>query len=142
MDVNGASSGTQWTATIGVTLPIFDRLVNYSNARSNAHLRSAAEASQVQEERQALGTYETQRRTFEIAVASAVARERTLEIARRIYRDSLLRFRSGRASSNDLLLDETRLTSSETLANQGWASAHMALAGFCHSVGRRLAGCL
>lgn len=137
----GSTQGPGWTATVGVTLPLFDRLIDYSTARSSVYLRGAAEAAQVGTERLAKSEYETGRDSFEIAVRSAVARERTLGLSERLFRDSVLRFKSGRASSNDLLLDETRLTTSETLATQSWATAHLSLARFCHSLGRSIASC-
>jgi outer membrane protein TolC len=125
-----------------VTLPIFDRLVNYSNGRSSAYLREAAQSAQVQVERAAQSESEASRSSFEISVRSAVAREKTLVMARRLYQDSLQRLQAGRSSSNDVLVDETRATTAENLANQGWASAHLAWIRLCHGVGLRLDACL
>ncbi len=132
---------TQWTGSVGATLPLFDRLLNYSSAKAESYMRSAADASLEQVRRDAKVDWESARLTFQTSLHSALTRDRTLVTSRRLYQDNLKRFQGGRASANDLALDRGRLFDSELLAIQGWAAVHVAYARYCHSRGLRIASC-
>jgi outer membrane protein TolC len=137
----GAPNGTAWQGAFTVTLPIFDRLVNLSNARSQVHLVRQAEFQKVEIERNADAQVNATRQSLLRAVTSAAERETTLSKSQNLYQDSLRRFQNGRADTNEMLLDQTRVLDTELLAISGWSEAHLALARFCHSLGKRITEC-
>ena len=137
----GLEWGPAYTGTVSLTIPLFDRLVNYSNSRVQAAVRDVAEQKLEQARRDTLGEWEAASRSFRVAVDSARARERTLTTARQLYKDNLSRFRAGKATANDLSIDESRLSDSETFAVDGWAAAHLAYSRVCHALGRSVESC-
>lgn len=137
----GNPNGLSWFGTLGVTFPLFDHLVNLSNARSESHVMKQAEAQKTEVERAAPATFASARQSLIASVLSARERQNTLIESRGLYEDSLRRFQSGRSDSNELLLDQERLLDSELLAVAGWAEAHVALARFCHELGKTLSEC-
>lgn len=132
---------TQWTAGVGVTIPLFDQLTRYSAAQAQSYVRAGAEQSLEQTRRDALADWTSARQGFEIALESAVNRDRTLGTSGRIFDENLKRFQAGRINANDLALDQNRLYEAELLAVQGWATAHLQFARVCHSMGKRVRDC-
>ena len=59
-----------------------------------------------------------------------------------LYEDNIKRFRAGRISANDLILDQNRVFDSELLAIEGWGDLHLNLSKFCHSIGMLVSECL
>jgi outer membrane protein TolC len=137
----GVPNGPAWQGAFLVTLPLFDHLVNLSNARSQAHLIREAEFEKVQVERNADAEVTAARLGLARAVKSALERETTLTKSVNLYQDSLRRFQNGRADTNEMLLDQTRVLDTELLAISGWSDAHLAFARFCHSLGKRISEC-
>lgn len=137
----GVPNGSAWQGAFLITLPLFDRLVNLSNARSQAHLIREAEFEKVQVERNADAEITAARQGLARAVKSAIEREATLSKSVNLYQDSLRRFQNGRADTNEMLLDQTRVLDTELLAISGWSDAHLAFARFCHSLGKRISEC-
>jgi outer membrane protein TolC len=125
-----------------VSLPIFDRLVNLSNGRAQAHLVRQAAFQQVEVERNADAQVSAAKQSLLRAVTSANERETTLSKSMNLYQDSLRRFQNGRADTNEMLLDQTRVLDTELLAISGWSEAHLSLARFCHSLGKRITECV
>ncbi len=91
--------------------------------------------------RKARQDFESAKRGFDLALASALARDKTASLSRKLYQDNLLRFRKGLANANELALDQRRLYESELSAIKGWNSAHTQYSKLCHSVGRRIREC-
>jgi outer membrane protein TolC len=137
----GPFGGPQWQGTLSVSLPFFDRLSLYSNARSQSFVKGAAEASLEQVHRDARSDWSIARQTFVTALGSAQVRDKTLSVSRRLYQDNLARFRNGRISADDLVLEQTRLFDSERLAVRGWASVHLAYSQLCKAQGLKLSEC-
>ncbi len=131
----GGPYATGWTATFTLTVPFFDRLTNYSTYKAQVYTRQIAELNLEQAERDARSEWTAAHSAFELAFRSALSRDKTLGISRKLYEDNLRRFQSGRISANDLVVDQTRLYDSELLAVQGWAAAHLAYARLRHSLG-------
>ena len=145
---NGVSSSVTdsggaygWNSAITVSLPFFDHLTTYSNARAQLYVRAAADVAVTQVERTAQAAWEAARDGFKIALDAAVARERTLGVSRRLYQDSLKRFQAGRITANDLVIDQRRLLDSELFSVQGWAAAHLAFPRLCHAFGKKITEC-
>lgn len=138
----GVPNGPAWLSTLTLTLPLFDRFTNLSNARAESAIERQAEIQRVEIERTALSQYEAARDSFKTLIHSAQDRESTLLKSKNLYRDSLRRFENGRSDTNELLIDQTRALDSELLAISGWAEAHTALSTLCHNLGQKLSECL
>jgi outer membrane protein TolC len=140
--VYGSSlGGTEWAASLAVTLPLFDHLQIYSDARAQAFVRGAAEQALEQVRRDARADWESARQVFVTGLATARSRDRTLGISRKLYSDALSRFKAGRINADDLALEQRRVFDSERLAVQGWASLHLAFERLCKARGLRLVEC-
>jgi len=69
-------------------------------------------------------------------------RERTQNLARKLFDDNFKRYQEGRTSVNELLIDQNRLFESQILANRGLHDFHQSLINFCQSQGLLLQPCL
>lgn len=135
------SEGDYWSARLTITVPLFDRLTNFSDYRANVHNKMAAEYDLEQVRRNARRDWESSKTAFDIALETAKTRESTLLTARNLYRDNLRRFHRGLTSANDLIVDQNRSANAELFAIRGWAQVHQSFTDMCHSLGRRLADC-
>jgi outer membrane protein TolC len=137
----GGVGAPQWAGTVGVQLPLFDRLSLYSDARERVFVRSSAELALEQVRRDARAEWDGARHVFVTSLDTARSRDRILGVSRKLYSDGLQRFRSGRISADELVLEQQRVYDSERLAVQGWATAHLAYSRLCKALGLRLAEC-
>lgn len=138
------SAGIQqpgWTATVGVTFPLFDHLTNYSSYRVQIYTRKIAEQNLEQTRRNSVAEWTSTRERFQLSLESALARSRVVSSSRKLYKDNLRRFQMGRIDANDLVVDQNRLSDSELLSIQGWATAHVDFMRLCHSLGQTLDQC-
>ncbi len=130
--------GPGWESLVTLKIPLFSGLDDYAQYRAKEAAREAAEVQNEQEKRNALSEQDLAQKNFIIARATALAREKTVEVARRLLNANLARFRIGRADANDLNVDQRRVTESELLAHQGWKDAHVALLRLYHAFGKSL----
>jgi outer membrane protein TolC len=145
--LEGSNSSTgagynQWIGGVTATIPLFDRLTNFSAARAQSATRQAAEIALDQAGREAQATWADARDEFRGTVTTALARDKTVAVSRKLFEDSLRRFRAGRAAANELNVDQQRLLDSEVFAVQGWSSAHIAYARLCRALGESVWTCL
>ena len=127
-----------YSTALTLTVPIFEGFKSY-----------AAYKIQQSTLREALIQAETVRRTapsevanfrvsFQAARDTALAREKTAVLAEHLFEDNRQRFRMGRATANDLAIDQNRLLEAELLAVDGWINAHLSLVRLCHSLGHSI----
>lgn len=135
-------AGTNWTGMLKLTVPLFDRLENFGSYRAAVHDLAKSEGELEQIRRLARMELELAQNAFDVSLKSALLRDKTLSVSRKLYQDNLLRFRKGLANANELSLDQTRLYDSELSAVRGWASVHTNFTKLCHAVGRRVGRCL
>jgi outer membrane protein TolC len=131
-----------WTAQLTISIPLFDQLTAYSAAKVQYYEEQKADVALELARRSAMADWSSAKSTFSTALTTALAREKTVQISRKLYSDSRSRFRLGRIDANDLSLDESRLSDSELLATAGWAQVHLALTQLCHSRGLSLSECI
>jgi len=139
--VTSGLDGTFWRGGVEATIPLFDRLSNYGKYKAQVHEVSSAELSFERVKRDLRSQFEANKGAFKISLETAVARDKILTMARKIYEDSLERYKRGIADANDLILDQQRLFDSETFAVRGWAEAHRTYTDYCHSLGLRVKNC-
>ena len=130
------------TATLSIVYPIFEHLTTVSRAREQAYTLASSEAKLVQIQRNAQAEWQSSQKSIKIALESAVARDHTALLSRKLYQDNLKRFQIGRISSNDLAIDQNRMYDAQLLAIQGWGVAHSHFTRYCHSLGYRVKYCL
>jgi len=129
------------SGTVGLSMPLFNGLHDYAEYGIQLENQSASEIRLRQLERDIKSSAKAAQKNLEIALTTALAREKTLETSQRLYRANELRLKQGRASANELAVDQTRLNDSELLALQGWSDAHLAFVNLCHAFGRRVKDC-
>jgi outer membrane protein TolC len=133
---------TAWTGSIGITVPLFDRLQNYSRAKEQSYNRTKSESRLEQVQRNAKADWEASHANFKRALDSALRRDETLILSRKIYSDNLRRFHAGRITANDLVVDQNRMYEAELLAIQGWGSVHLSYSRLCHALGDEVKNCM
>lgn len=136
------STTNEYTASLTLSVPLFDGLSRYANYKTQVEVREQSELKREALRRSIEAEWTAARNAYRIALATATARANALEIARRIYRDNERRFRSGRISANDLSLDQERLFRAEQNAVVGWTTLHSSFTRICHAKGKRIQACL
>ncbi len=137
-----SSNGPEWSASVALTVPLFDRLTKYGDYRAMVHRRAGAELEWEKTKRFAKADWEAAVGSLNVSLKTAHAREGTVALARRLYEDNLKRFRQGLAAVTEVSVDQDRLYRAEILAIRGWNAAHLNLVRFCHAKGDRVAICL
>lgn len=140
--VSRGVSGPSWDGALVLSIPLFDRLVNYSDYREKVANQTRTEIELEQVRRQARSDWDSVREAFRITLETAKSRDVTLATSRKIYGDSLKRFKAGLMNANDLSVDRNRLYSTELLAVKGWSAVHLVFSDLCHAQGHRLRECL
>jgi outer membrane protein TolC len=136
---DGSQQGT--TTGFTLTMPLFDRLANYSQYKIQYANFTAADLRLRQLKLDAESQWKSSQEQFNIALATALARDKTLEISQRLYNTNEQRFKQGRANANDLELDQRRLTEAAVLEIEGWNKAHAQFTRLCHALGRSVRRC-
>lgn len=135
-ELDNGSTANGWDALLTLSVPLFEGLTHYTAYRVQVTEALIAEQGFRQALRDVPVRQELAQKNFVIAYQTALAREKTLGIARRLLDSSLARFRSGRANANALVLDQNRFSAAEAVAVDGWAQAHLALAELVHAFGQ------
>ena len=124
-----------WSTILRLKLPLYDGYKSISAYRLVAVSELATAVQLESLKRSAPAEVEGFRQSHKAARETALAREKTALITERLYSDNLQRFRLGRASANDLALDQTRLLDSQNLEVSGWSDAHISFVQLCHALG-------
>jgi len=132
---------TQWVGGVTLTIPIFDRLVDYTAYRQAAESRLRTDLDLQRSGRDLEAQWKVSENNFRAQLESAIVREQTLKISNNLYQDNLRRFQAGRSTANDLLNDQERLYQSELLSVQGWKAAHTSYIRLCHATGQLVTEC-
>jgi len=131
-----------WQGVVGLSLPLFSNLNDYTGFRYQKINVIKAQANLTILKRKALSQSVADRENFKISLKTAKSREKNLEISRRLFKDNYQRFTQGRADANELIIDQRRLLDTENLVLSGWHQAHLHFLKFCHSYGMRVKKCL
>lgn len=135
------STSPYWTATLTLSLPLFDRLSLYSQWQTERQKRMIAEAS-LENARRALDRdLKSSLEELRVSIESVLARRKMLELSRRLYEEAKLRFRSGRIPANEFSIDQSRYFNSELTLIDTLSSAHLSFLKFCHTTAQRVSDC-
>lgn len=124
-----------WSTVLTLSIPIFDSLRSWTNYQTQSLSYEIAQRRAELVRRQASAEVESLRQTFKAARESALSRERTARVTEKLFTDNLQRFRLGRASVNELAIDQDRLLQSQLLEVEGWLQAHLSYVRLCHALG-------
>jgi outer membrane protein TolC len=132
---------TQWVGGVTLTIPLFDRLEDYTAYRQAAETKLRTDLVLQRSGRDLEAQWKVSENNFRSQLDSAIVREQTLKISNNLYLDNLRRFQAGRSTANDLLNDQERLYQSELLSIQGWKAAHASYIRLCHATGQLVTEC-
>lgn len=121
------------TGLVTLSIPLFDGFRDWSNYKVQNEIALIAHLQKNQSQKEIEGQQFEAQENFKLALDTALAREKTLDIARKLYQTNFARFRLGRADANELSLDENRLIESELNAVEGWANAHISYMKLKHA---------
>jgi outer membrane protein TolC len=127
-----------WSVTFALSTQLFDQGQTIGLAQERDAIAQQAAYLKEGIERRADADIEIDRQAHRIAARSALARQTNLTASQGMLDDSEKRFRLGKASVNDLVIDQTRFSDSERLAIDGWSQAHISLLRLCHVLGGRV----
>ncbi len=134
-----APSAASVNVSLQLTVPLFDHLIRYSQAREKAYARLIEEAQLEGIQRKAKAEWMASQNNLKKSIQFALSREVTLKIAHKLYHENLTRFQSGHITANDLAMDAKRVYETELLSIQSWSLAHKHYTQLCHAHGNRVA---
>lgn len=131
----------EWTAYLGVTIPLWDRLEGSALAAQQAAYARGSELSYQNSVRETRAQLSTLDKRLELTKANVQSALRAAEKLQMLRNDSLRRFRLGRSSVNDLLIDENRFLDAESALLNSMLSYHELLVENCHAAEESIVNC-
>ena len=132
----------EFSSLLTFSVPLFEGFRQYSTYKSSQAIKVSDEYRFLDFKRTAKAQATFSKSQYDIALKTAMRRERNLKLARKLYKQNFKRFKKGRSTVNDLLLDQSRLLDSENLAVDGWLTAHQRFYQYCHTLGQSINQCL
>jgi outer membrane protein TolC len=127
----GDSNSDRWDNYVALSFPIWDRGTSFSQRRSSLYLQEAAKLDvqkfSLEEESKISTLEERSRKLKENLDQSLISAEKS----RKLAKESLMRFQLGKATVNDLLLDQSRSFNAEMLAEKATKDYHLILLEKC-----------
>ncbi len=121
-----------WTMSLVLTVPIWNQLKGWGQYQLQSEKKAYAELDWERSRRQleqSLSKFQTR---FEIRRATALSALAAVQKSTSFYRDSLRSFQLGRATVNDLFIEQSRLYEAETAAEAAVRKYHEILIESCH----------
>jgi|GEM_PF-4229910 len=137
----GLSEKGDWQAQLTLTIPLWDQMANYAQSRQYLAEARILEVKLERLERTTKVKNDSLSERLEVSRAAAKRALESLQSMQSLLDDSLKRFEIGRASLNDLFLDENRFLQAETSAQSALANFHRRLVEACHSHNESLLSC-
>lgn len=137
----GVSAKGDWQAQLTLTIPLWDQLSSYAQTRQYLAEARILEVKLERLKRSVSVKNDSLAERLEVSRAAAKRALESLQSMQSLLDDSLKRFEIGRASLNDLFLDENRFLQAETSAQSALANFHRRLVEACHSHNESLLTC-
>lgn len=134
-------SNWQWQGAVTLTIPLFERASDYAAFQRARAQKMVKDAELRLFKRDLENQNRADQENFNIALETALERERIVQLSRKLYKDNQKRFSGGRVSANELAQDQSRLLESEKLAADGWQTVHQQFADLCAGMGLRIQSC-
>ena len=130
-----STSANYYIGSLALTIPLLDQLNSYSNYKQAEGFAGQASAQKEFLIRELKPQFETAQKKFLNSVDATLRREKNLSTSRKLYDDNFSRFKQGRVTVNDLLIDQTRLSDAELLAIEALYNLHLNFERLCHANG-------
>ena len=137
---NSVESDTR-TSLLTISIPLFSNWQTYSSYKTAQTTFSSSNYNYKSKMRSAEAEWDALKQNLADSIHTAREREANVKISRSLYRDNFKRFRAGKASVNDLQLDQARLLQAESQQSSGWAAVHLAFLNYCHAKGISIVSC-
>lgn len=131
----------EWTAFFGVSIPLWDQMSGSAAAASEAARARESELSYQESIRETKAKLTTLERRLELTKSNVQAALRAADKLQTLRNDSLKRFRIGRSTVNDLLIDENRFLEAESALLNSMLSYHELLVENCHAADESILNC-
>lgn len=125
-----------------LTMPLFDGLSRYASFTEASFEYHHSQYELTQAKRDYKKQMETSLIAFQTYFQTSKNRKTNLELSEKLYKSNFLKFKAGRSSVNDLLIEQSTLLDSQILALEGMKQLHLAYLQFCHTRGLRINSCL
>jgi outer membrane protein TolC len=130
------------TALLSFSFPLFNQYKDVATYKRQKARLATSHAQLIEAKREDFAQWQSIKERLISALYTVKSRVETLKLGKSIYQTSYKRFRAGRATVNDLAIDQNRLFQSENLANEGMAQFHLLLTEFCHLQGKLINECV
>lgn len=133
----------QWDRTflISISFPLFDGLSRWDQSRQTFYNYQISQIELENATRLMKARLNSGKANLKIAITSLNERLVTRELARKLYRDGVRKFRQGKLNVSDLLLDQNRSLQARELAQNGLLQAHLLAVDYCIDQGLNLKVC-
>jgi outer membrane protein TolC len=131
-----------FSSLLTLSIPLFEGFSSYSNYKSSQAIKNSDQYKFENLKRTANAQWKHFKKQYDLAIQTANRRDQNLKLSRKLYAVNFKRFRQGRTTVNDLLLDQSRLLDSENLAIDGWLAAHQRFYQYCHALGKSIKDCI
>ncbi len=138
---NGSSQQGQWYAGLTLTIPLWDQWAGVAQAQESEASARAAMANLNQSLRQSQANLETLDLRVQLARKNLESSKQSVTKLQELRNDSLRRFRLGRLSVNDLLIDETRFLDAENSLLNSMSAYHQLIVEQCHIQNESILNC-
>jgi outer membrane protein TolC len=130
------------TALLSFSFPLFNQYKDVATYKRQKARLATIHGQLIEAKREDFSQWISIKERLIKALYTVKSRIETLSLGKRIYQTSYKRFRAGRATVNDLAIDQNRLFQSENLANDGMAQFHLLLTEYCHLQGKLIEECI
>lgn len=128
----------EWRSTLTLTIPLFDKFDDYTNYKKIVLRKNAVERAVQQKRVEIKQNFKTIEENLKRAKDTYAARKQTLKLSERVFRSILNRFKRGKISVNELLVEQNRMLRTQLVENQGALQLHMVMVDYCHSIGKSI----
>jgi outer membrane protein TolC len=137
---NSVDSDTR-TSLLTISIPLFSNWQTFSSYKAAQATSSSSNYNYKAKARSAESDWDALKQNLIESISTAKEREINVKLSRSLYKANFKRFRAGKATVNDLQLDQARLLQAESQQSSGWAAAHLAFLNYCQAKGTSIISC-
>lgn len=131
-----------WSTTLTLTVPIWNQWQSMSDQAQEYSNYVEAEANFDIAENEEKNKVEALQKKIKILAENVHESKKILKKSEKLYQDTLVGFRYGKVSANDLFMEQNRLIDTRLDYSQNQLSYHMAIVESCITSGKLLRECL
>lgn len=131
----------QWYSGIVLTIPLWDQWAGVAQAQEFESNSRSSHATALQDQRQAQASLDTLDLRMDLALRNLQSSQQSVRKLQELRNDSLKRFRMGRSSVNDFLIDENRFLDAENSLQNSMLAYHQLRVEACHIENETVLNC-